>query len=211
MEKVLFVGGRRGLGGQVLTQWQTRFPDHSLAASSRQKFESPGVQTRLCDVSKKEDCEKLLQFITDWQPQRVFYFAGGGPYGVFGNKSWKDHEWALQVSLWAPMQIVHKSLNTASVQQVVVVGSSIAEDQPDKNAASYSAAKHGLKGFISTLNAEKPPKDVRLFSPGYMATDMLPPPARENKSVAEPSDVAIWFIDWVLDKGASWHGRNPTD
>ena len=63
----------------------------------------------------------------------------------------------------------------ASLAQITFVGSQIAESKADPNAASYAAAKHGLKGLITTIQAEAAQKpNILLFSPGYMQTDMLP-------------------------------------
>jgi short-subunit dehydrogenase len=211
MEKVLFVGGRRGLGAQVFKLWQTRFPKHSLAISSRRAMASASLMSIKSDLSQQDDREKLLQFVREYKPTRVFYFAGGGPYGAFADKEWKDHLWALQVSLLAPMELVHHCMKLPEVKQMVVVGSAVAESKADPNAASYCASKHGLLGLISTLNRETTTKDIRLFSPGYMATEMLPASARADKKVSDPQFVAIDFVNWVLDKEASWHRLYPPD
>jgi short-subunit dehydrogenase len=111
--------------------------------------------------------------------------------------------------------VLHFCLNLPSVQQIVVVGSSIAESQPDPGAVSYAAGKHGLKGCISSLQGEVR-KDVRLFSPGYMSTDMLPPQAQarleQTASIDSAERVAKLFVEWVQNPRASWHweGRPRT-
>jgi short-subunit dehydrogenase len=204
MEKVLFVGGRRGLGHQVFKLWQNQFPEHSLAISSRHAIAGTTLQSVKCDLSQSADREKLFQFVRSFKPTRVFCFAGG-PHGPFAAKAWKDHKWGLEVSLLAPMELLHISLQIPELKQVILVGSAIAESQPDPNAASYCAAKHGLFGLVSTLQSESISKDIRLFSPGYMATDMLPAPARAQKKVADPINVAGDFVAWALNQEASWH------
>lgn len=205
MEKVLFVGGRRGLGKAVRELWQKQRPEDLLAVSSRLSYQTEGVKTLLCDLSKPADLVQLLEFMKAWKPQRIFYFPGGGPWGPFGSKAWKDHQWALQVSFLSAAELIHCALNVPEVRQIVAVGSAIAECQPDQNAASYAASKHALRGLISTLNQEAPLKDIRLFSPGYMATDLLPHPVREGKDVLSPEALAEKFVPWVLSQEASWH------
>lgn len=205
MEKVLFVGGRRGLGKAVRELWQKQRPDDVLALSSRIPYKDEGLKTIVCDLSQRAQLLELLQFVRDWKPQRIFYFPGGGPWGPFGSKEWKDHQWALQVSFLSAAEMIHAAMGIPEVRQIVAVGSAIAECQPDQNAASYSASKHALRGLISTLNQEAPLKDIRLFSPGYMATDLLPHPAREGKNVLTPEALADQFLPWVLSPEASWH------
>jgi short-subunit dehydrogenase len=242
-ENIFIIGARRGLGREILNQWREAFPQDTLAGSSRREMRREmgqemrremgqemrremgqemnqdmgfeGVQCFVFDMSLPQQVESLLQTLRVFSPTRVFYVAGGGPHGDFAQKEWKDHEWALAVSLLSPLRVVHFCLNLPTVKQIVVVGSAIAESQPDPGAASYAAAKHGLKGCISSLQSETA-KDVRLFSPGYMSTDMLPPQAQarvgQKAAIDSPGLVAKLFIDWVQNPQASWHweGRPRT-
>ncbi len=207
-EKIFIIGARRGLGKEILGEWRANFPNDALAGSSRREFTCDGVQTSVFDLSLPQQTEDLLLGLSHFAPTKVFYVAGGGPYGDFAEKDWKDHLWALQVSLLSPLRVLHFCLNLPSVQQIVVVGSAIAESQPDPGAASYAAAKHGLKGCISSLQGEVR-KDVRLFSPGYMSTNMLPPQAQarlgQKGSIDSADLVAKLFIEWAQNPQASWH------
>ena len=100
--------------------------------------------------------------------------AGGGPHGKFQSKEFKDHLWAYKLNLLFPAELIHWSLRNLSLKQFVLVGSSVAESNADPLASSYSSAKHGLKGLVSSINAEGCDFDLRLFSPPYMDTDLLP-------------------------------------
>jgi short-subunit dehydrogenase len=214
-ENIFIIGARRGLGKEILGQWRKNFPNDALAGSSRREFVAEGVQTFVFDMSLPEQTEELLLSLSKFAPTKVFYLAGGGPYGDFAEKDWKDHLWSLQVSLLSPLRVLHFCLNLPSVQQIVVVGSAIAESQPDPGAASYAAAKHGLRGCISSLQGEVQ-KDVRLFSPGYMSTEMLPPQAQarlgQTASIDSAEMVAKLFVEWTQNPQASWHweGRPRT-
>lgn len=136
---------------------------------------------------------------------RIFYFAGGGPHGAYSSKKFSDHMWAMNVSYLAFASILHFVLNQFSNLkhlQIIAIGSSIAESKPDFHAASYSAAKHALKGLISSIQLEYSQPDVRLFSPGYMKTKMLPPMAwvyQLNGLVASPKQVASILSEWSLN------------
>jgi NAD(P)-dependent dehydrogenase (short-subunit alcohol dehydrogenase family) len=215
-EKIFIIGARRGLGKEILQQWQSAYPEHIIAATSRREWQTPVAETFIFDMSLTDQVEQLLKKIEMFLPNRVFYVAGGGPHGAFSEKPWKDHVWALQVSLLSPLRILNFCLQLSSVEQFVAVGSSIAESQPDPYAASYAAAKHGLKGCISSLQGEELHKQVRLFSPGYMSTDMLPIQAQRRIGQDAPVDsaqlMAKLFIDWAQNPKASWHweGRPRT-
>ena len=78
------------------------------------------------------------------------------------------------------------------------MGSSVAEDKADPGAASYAAAKHALKGLLESVILEKPDLDVRLFSPGYMDTGMLPQNAwpRQQGLAEDPDAVARRLWQW---------------
>lgn len=213
MEKVFIIGGRRGLGAAVAAAWGQTHPQDEITISSRQPFSHPTAKTMVADLNRDEDVERLSQWIRLERPTRVFCFAGGGPYGLFADKNLKDHLWALKVSFLAPMALLHTfmAVNSPAIQpsgQWVMTGSAIAESAGDANAASYAAAKHALVGLVSSLRAETPQMDIRLFSPGYMATDLLPAAAIKAKGLADvqkPEDVAVQFIKWAVDPQASWH------
>lgn len=205
-EKILILGARRGLGFEILKLWKSRFPNDEISASSRQSFEYLDTKTFRCDLTVNDDVENLLQTVTQLSPQKVFYIAGGGPYGRFSEKQWKDHQWSLQLTLLTPMRLLHHCLQQSFLEQFIVVGSSIAEAKPDPGAASYASAKHGLNGLLSSLQSETD-LDLRLFSPGYMKTSMLPQSAqlKINAPIEDPALVAGQFIDWVQNPQASWH------
>jgi NAD(P)-dependent dehydrogenase (short-subunit alcohol dehydrogenase family) len=206
VEKVLILGGRRGFGAAVAEKWSSRFPDGELALSSRREFSSPH-QTLRCDFNSDADVEKLLQFVEAWRPTRLFCFVGGGPFGPFEKKDFKDHLWAWKVSFQTPARLLHAYLNLCPGAQAILTGSAIAEEQPDAQASSYAASKHALRGLVSSIRAESPGLDVRLFSPGYMDTDMVPANSapRLKNAVMDPAKVAEDFMKWALDPEASWH------
>ncbi|MBL7670032.1 MAG: SDR family NAD(P)-dependent oxidoreductase [Bdellovibrionaceae bacterium] len=168
------------------------------------------------DLSKPEEVERFLELNLPPQITRLIYFAGGGPYGRFQAKNWKDHEWAWRVSFLSAARFLHYFLRSPHFKQGIFIGSQIAERNPDINAASYTAAKHALLGIISTLQKEaleeKDTKkaslahDLRLFSPGYMNTSLLPPtawPRLGGAEVFEPGILAAELLQWMQDSNFS--------
>lgn len=166
------------------------------------------------DFSKRDQWNLVCAKISEWNPTHVWYFAGGGPYGVYHEKKWSSHEWTFAVNFLFPAYLSHYLLAGAAehsivdpalqnraklqLQQLIFTGSKIAENQPDKGATSYSSSKHALKGFVNNLSNEYNKIDIRLFSPGYMKTPLLPEHSepRLQGLALDPSDVAIQFINW---------------
>lgn len=164
------------------------------------------------DFSSRDGrAEYWSQLLESQRPTRIFYFAGGGPYGNFETKSLKDHYWAFETSFLAPMELIFKGLTQKGVRQIVMIGSAVAEDLPDPRAASYAAGKHALKGLLSSVWAEErvEPLDLRLYSPSYMDTDLLPPGAAARHSdeitLCSVDDQARHLLQWCLDPGAQRH------
>jgi short-subunit dehydrogenase len=191
-EKWILLGASRGLGNSFFECASAR-SESELIVFSR-KTNPP------MDFSKTEMWPQYCDQILSEQAQRIFYFAGGGPFGEFSTKDWKDHLWAINVSFSFPAFLLHQILRSSSLpHQVCFVGSDIAENKPDPGAASYCAAKHALKGLVETLTIENPQLDLRLFSPGYMDTELLPRNAkpRQTSQPMSPNLVAADLLAWT--------------
>lgn len=86
------------------------------------------------------------------------------------------------------------------MKQIVLIGSSVAEANPNAKASRYSAVKHTLKGLVDFIQAEQGPLPrVLLFSSGYMQTDILLPHSepRLNDRAENPDVVAKRLIDYI--------------
>lgn len=213
-DRFILLGASRGLGWATYQNLFQRFKNQEFLLVSRrikQKGLSISDKTHLIeqDFSKGYCDEKFVQQLQDFQATHLIYFAGGGPYGPFSQKKWSDHQWAFETTFLYPARLVHLILSDparwSSLRQVIIIGSAIAENRPDINAASYSAAKHALKGLVDTLVLEKEASlnglsaEVRLFSPGYMQTDLLPinSQPRQNGVAENPLDVAKKLIAMI--------------
>ena len=193
-ERILVLGGSRGLGAAFVNLLKIKNLD--AISISRKSSES-------ADFSNPEQWEKTVNRIRELNPNRLIYCAGGGPYGSFGQFQWKDHAWALKTTFEFPAFLIYSLIRepVGNLKQIVVIGSTIAEAQPDAGAVAYSAAKHALRGLITGLQKEGQPYDLRLLSPGYMSTDLLPfdsAPRREGKA-RDPFKIAALMIHSISD------------
>jgi short-subunit dehydrogenase len=200
-EKIALLGASRGLGASFLRYGSQQSPETKWLLISRNPV-VVGKQEELatCDFSKEEGQLNALAALNRFEPDRIIYFAGGGPHGTYQSKSWKDHLWAWQVTFLFAARVLHFALSEGTPKQVVLIGSAIAEEAADPNAASYASAKHALRGLVCSVRAESPRVDVRLYSPGYMDTEMLPPNAwpRQQGLVRTPDHVAQDLWSWIF-------------
>lgn len=200
--KYILLGASRGLGWATYQEIKRQEPNSEVLLVARKvdskKNELKSLTTSYSfDLTKWATDQSLLAKMSEFQPTHIVYLAGGGPHGDFITKKWSDHEWALKINFLTPAQMIHQLCQNQddfkNLKAVVVIGSSVAESKADPQAASYCAAKHALKGLISTLQMEnKTAFKLHLFSPGYMETDLLPAhswPRLENRA-EKPEKVA---------------------
>lgn len=196
--KFILLGASRGLGWATYQALAKKYPAAEFLLVSRKMAEG-NYQSFKFDFAKELTSEFLTKLV-DFKPTTIIYFAAGGPYGNFQEKKWADHQWALQVSFLFPTQLLHSLMRepVSSLKKFVAVGSAIAENKPDPGAASYCAAKHALKGLVTTLQVEnRSPFDIQLFSPGYIETDLLPAQSwpRQQGLAQSAENVANQLID----------------
>lgn len=210
-ERIAVFGASRGLGAAFVRAYAAARPRCKWLLLSRKekqlealKDEVGNACIHVADFSKPESQDRALSALTEFSPTRVLYFAGGGPYKAYHDSGWKDHRWALEVTFVFPARLLHWLLFQARVHaqvaQAIFIGSAIAEDAADPNAASYAASKHALRGLIRSVRAENHPVDVRLYSPGYLDTELLPGDAwpRQQGLVLDPNRVAEDLVAWTF-------------
>ena len=209
MQKFILLGASRGLGWETYLQLAANRPSAEFLLSSR-KISGRAAEVSERTVLLEQDFSKspvnadFIRRIQQFKGECLIYFAGGGPYGSFQSKKWSDHQWALQTSFLYPAELTHHILANKNqwpdLKKLVIIGSSIAEAQGDPMAASYSAAKHALRGLVDSVNAEqKPQPALLLFSPGYMQTDLLPANSgpRAAQLAENPKVVAERLIEFI--------------
>ena len=203
-EKVAIFGGSRGLGAALFEILQAR--GHEIFMVSR-KPSATLIDAKWfsADFSQKNQWPLLIEKINEDQSEVLIYCAGGGPYGKFGDKAWRDQEWALTVTFECPSFLAWEicaGKNLTSVRKLIVIGSTVAGSTADPQAAMYCASKHALKGLIACLKIEYPDKGIHIFSAPYMNTDLLPPGAWPRQTpglVQSPIDVAQDLVNSLLD------------
>ena len=187
MKRFCLLGSSRGLGWATYLALSQKYPDAEFLLVSR-KIENkkldlkPNTKILSFDFTKNEPLS-LIEHVQNFGPTEIIYSAGGGPYANYFENAWETHLWSLKVTFLFPAELILKlgqsfkqnPLKWPELRSITVIGSSIAENYADPKAASYCAAKHALKGLISTIQEEKSTQiQIKSFSPGYIETDLLP-------------------------------------
>lgn len=216
MENIVILGASRGLGAELakLLSSQSNLMLVSRKLHQMEKLFSSPHKLYEMDLTQDSKWEELFQAILSFKATRIFYVAGGGPHGLFQNKQWKDHTWAFRLNFLCPAYLIYQCLKKHEIfQQFIYVGSDICEHSPDPRGASYAASKHAMKGLIKSIQQESPSFDLRLFSPGYMDTDMLPPNSkpRDNKlKLLNSGEVASSVWHWAQSFDGDRHKIIPS-
>lgn len=209
----LLLGASRGLG---LAFFQEILRNESYSSGmilSRRPLQEklPDLwRHQPADLSKIQSLEECLNQDCMNLFNRIIYFAAGGPYGSFESKNWKDHVWAWHVSFMSFAYTLHRFIQLSQSdlvkRQVIVIGSSVAQDKPDPYAASYCAAKHALVGLVSSVQLEISKNerlsqilDIRIFPAPYMDTQMLPPqaePRLNGTKIFSTREIAESLYSW---------------
>jgi short-subunit dehydrogenase len=101
--------------------------------------------------------------------------AGAGAYGPFLEMTPDDYERTIATTLLGTMNIAHAAVPELALTggTLVVIGS-VAGRLPVPWLAAYTAAKHGVRGFVRALHAELRaqgrPVSVTLIAPGPVDT-----------------------------------------
>ena len=212
-ERVAFLGCSRGFGKFVCLNMNSVTPIEFSLLVSRKKEKLKNLKQQIKgdsqivtgDLTKKSEILSLVEIIKEKKINRLLYFAGGGPYGAFKAKEWKDHLWAFQLNFLTPAFLIHQFLNCEEIKQMVFVGSLIADKKSDDWTASYSVAKKALMTLVTSLIGENPKKDLRLFNPGWMDTDLIPPgasPRQDGTELLDPNETALEFVQWINEPKA---------
>lgn len=207
-KRIAVIGASRGLGAELVKSFSSDRSVNLLGvARKREHLESlknkfgPHFEPLVLDLAQEKSFETLSSELGKFRPDQIFYVAGGGPHGHFQDRPFHSHQWAWRVTFEAAAWVCHWALRQDPQPQVILVGSAICESRPDPLASSYAAAKHALLGLFSSLRKELPKWDLRLFSPGYLDTELLPKTSVVRyKRVWDPKTVAVSLMEWSQDK-----------
>ena len=93
MENIAILGASRGLGLELakhLRQTEQLFLAARNVESLKAEFSAPHM-VQSFDFTRDSQWDELFLQLKSHKVRRIIYCAGGGPYGEYEKKAWKDH------------------------------------------------------------------------------------------------------------------------
>lgn len=201
----LVFGSHKGLGAELVAQILSLQGEHQVLAISRKDkslyVSDQRYQFLSYDLTQEENHADILNVIKDFNPEKIIYSAGGGPYAEYGQKKWFDHHWAIKLNFVFPAKLCWFLSQQSMSSKFIYIGSQIAESEKgDPMGPSYAASKWAMKGLIFSLQQHYP-NQFHIFSPGYMDTELLPKnayPRVNGLEIKSPKEVAKEILNLVL-------------
>jgi len=123
----------------------------------------PGTEIMVCDLTERNDLEKLAEQIRQ-KPKLAIAFLNAGTIvpGDFVDLSFQQCDFQLKLNLWSVLYLNHvcghkmKTQGHGHLISTVSMGGIIGM----KGSATYSATKFGLRGFLMAFRNEMKPFGV---------------------------------------------------
>lgn len=181
-KRVLITGGSSGIGLACARELKARGARVALLARGGEALEQAaqsleGAAIVAADVSDADAMQRALGEATQALGgiDAVVANAAAAAYGPFLDMTPDDYGRTLDIALLGTINTAHAALPhlEPTSGKLVVVGS-ISGRLPTPWLAIYSAAKHGVRGFVRTLQIELralgSPVNVALVAPGPVDT-----------------------------------------
>jgi NAD(P)-dependent dehydrogenase (short-subunit alcohol dehydrogenase family) len=206
--RVLVTGGSSGIGLTISQQLADRHAQVAILARGQEGLAEAAAKTGALPITADVTDSAQTSAAIDEAVDRlggldaVVACAGAAAYGPFAEMSPDDYKRTVAITLVGLINTAHAALPhlERSRGTLVAVGS-VAGRIPAPWLSAYAAAKHGVRGFMRSLDgelrAQRRPVSLALIAPGPVDTPFwvrartpdrrLPP---EIRGAYPPEDVA---------------------
>jgi short-subunit dehydrogenase len=164
--RVLITGASSGIGAETARRLARRGDDVVLVARGREGLDKVAKAIRdqggfavveTADVTDRDEITRAVDRAAEQLGglDAVVVNAGAAAYGLFKDTSPEDVERTLAVTFTGAVNTVRAALpHLERTNGTLVATGSVAGKYPQPLLATYSAAKHALRGFIESLRLE---------------------------------------------------------
>ncbi|MCL6414921.1 SDR family oxidoreductase [Aestuariirhabdus sp. Z084] len=156
---------------------------------------SDRLHTHVLDVTDRAACDSVVAKILQHSGaiDVLLNNAGVTHFSRFQDSAAEVLSRVIEINLMGSINITQAALPSIIERQGMVVGlSSVAGFTPLYGRSAYSASKHGLEGFLSTLRAELAEQGVKVLTvcPAFIQTQSSQRSTAPDKGVARPGQAA---------------------
>ena len=172
---ILVTGATRGIGKAIADKSMST-GNNVFAVGRNEDLLKKYENFCICDLSVKNDLEKLGKYIEDKKIDVLINNAGEYIYSPIEKIDYEQIENIMKVNLQAPLYLISKAIPYMKKQKwgrIVNIGS-ISGVMGEANASLYSASKSGLIGGTKALALELAEFGITVntINPGWVDTDM---------------------------------------
>jgi NAD(P)-dependent dehydrogenase (short-subunit alcohol dehydrogenase family) len=198
-KNALVTGGSSGIGFAIARMLRDEGFQLTVASRTKEKIEQAGAELDAhavaADVSKEEDCERLVAAHRErfGELDVLVNSAGVGIGGRIEELPTKHWDLQLDVNLRGVFVVTRAALPLLKRSHGLIVNlASIAGTIPAPGLAAYAASKAALISFTRSLNEEVGSDRIRAVAicPGFVDTPMAQWSGLEAEAMIQPEDCA---------------------
>lgn len=173
---ILITGASRGIGKTIAEYFLKDNKFNVFVTARNKELLQFCPNNTVCDLSKKDDLEKLGKFIIDNKIDILINNAGEYVYSPIENVSIEKIQHIIAVNLEAPLFLISKAVPYMKQQnwgRIINIGS-ISGVMGEACASLYSSSKAGLIGATKALALELAQNNITVntINPGWVETEL---------------------------------------
>lgn len=228
-KRVLVTAGGRGIGAAIVralaelgydvcfTFRESVEPAKALLTELQSKHPEQEFEASQCDLSRREDVDRLAEQLTNWETLYGFVHNAGQSYDVLAALIDQDNaETLMQVNFWSMTRLIAAAVRPmiqARAGRIIGIGS-IAAMRGQTGNAVYAASKGAMLSYLRCLAVEIARKGVTVnyVAPGFVDTEFLSGYDSHRDAIekavpaerfAEPAEIA-GLVGYLLANKASY-------
>ncbi|SFJ48577.1 3-oxoacyl-[acyl-carrier protein] reductase [Halobacillus dabanensis] len=189
-KSVVVLASSKGLGKAISTEFAKEGAHVLISSRNQEELEktkaeiveisgNQKVEYQVCDVTKKEDIEQLIQKAIEWNGtvDVLINNAGGPPAGTFDQFTDEDWQKAFELNLLSFTRTIREVLPSMKEQQqgrIINIASSSIKQTLD-NLILSNTFRAGIVGLAKSLSQELASDNILIntVGPGRIATDRV--------------------------------------
>lgn len=189
-KSVVVLASSKGLGKAISTEFAKEGAHVLISSRSQEELEktkaeikevsgNQKIEYQVCDVTKKDDIEQLIQKAIEWNGtvDVLINNAGGPPAGTFDQFSDEDWQKAFELNLLSFTRTIREVLPSMKQQQqgrIINIASSSIKQTLD-NLILSNTFRAGVVGLAKSLSQELASDNILIntVGPGRIATDRV--------------------------------------